>query len=411
MKKTKILSVILAIILSFCFSFAASGGAVYADYGVLEVHYLDVGQGDCAIIKLPDDKFVIVDAGDDKKEVKNKILDYIKTNFPALTYFDYAIATHTDSDHLGGMAEVLQKYPAKTVYRPNVLANYSGYEDPAAALTQDPNIDDNLKFWTDKGASVEVGQKNTAVYKRFIEQAYKPFESDGETIVPQVIISDGRRIDRPAEKSSQDIIGKDYKIVFYSPQKHKYSNSNDYSNIFILEFKGFEFFFSGDAESEAEKDFVKAYKDFDFDIDVFKLGHHGSRTSSSLELLELVTKESKRHQIYAIASCGLNNSYGHPHKETLDRLTKLGFLEENILRTDQAGDIVFEVRADSRGNYALYYNGQKVSEEDFLRNIAEFLVSLYKESPQAFYIALGLLLVLIVFTAWAASKSKLKSKK
>ncbi|HEY8444192.1 MAG TPA: MBL fold metallo-hydrolase [Clostridia bacterium] len=390
MRKSKtIINLILAFVFSFSVLFPVNGAIVY--YGSLQVHFLDVGQGDCSIIKLPDGKTVIVDAGNNYTSSKQKILDYIEKNFK-IKYFDYAIITHTDADHCGGIKDVLSKYPAKTIYRPNVIANNSGFVDPAIALTQNASLDDNLKFWSLSGADIKVKSNDSPAYKNFIEQAYKSFTKNNTTFTPQVIVSDGRIIDRPQGKPSQDIKGDDYSITFYSPLKPTYDDSNDYSNIFILEFKGFEFFFSGDAEKKAEEDFVKTYADFEFDIDVFKLGHHGSRTSSSADLLELVTKESKRNQIFAVASCGKGNSYGHPHKEVLDRLLDLGFLEENILRTDTVGDIVFEVKADNLGNYSLNYKDTSipVDQNDFWK----FFEDLYNNSPEIFYIVIGIIIVL-----------------
>lgn len=409
-KKSKtVISIFLAFIFSFSVLFASFDAVVYAQYGVLEVHFLDVGQGDCSIIKLPEGKTVIIDAGDTKTDNRNKILNYIEANFE-IKYFDYAIITHTDADHCGGIKDVLTNYPAKTIYRPNVLATYSGFTDPVIAISQDESKDDNLKLWTDDGVAADVDKidrKSTAAYKNFIEQAYKTFELNNATYTPQVVVSDGRRIDRPEGKASQDIIGERYSITFYSPLQYKYDDSNDYSNIFILEFMGFEFFFSGDAEKDAEEDFVQTYAEYDFDIDVFKLGHHGSRTSSSTALLDLVTKPSKRNQIFAIASCGKDNSYGHPHKEALDRLLSLGFSEDNILRTDTVGDIVFEVKPNSLGNYSLYYKDKSIP-GDQNNDFWKFLEDLYKESPEVFYIVIGIIIVLGLLAAIIVFKQKSK---
>ncbi|HHW90482.1 MAG TPA: MBL fold metallo-hydrolase [Clostridiales bacterium] len=413
MKKTKsILSIFIAIVLSFiCLFSSFDNTVILAQSGVLEAHFLDVGQGDCAIISMPDGKTMIVDAGDNKNSVKDKILDYIDTNFPKLEYFDFAIVTHTDADHCGGMTTVLQEYPAKTVYRPNVIATRSGFIDPVIAISQDDAVlDDNLKLWTETGAGVNDNQKDTLAYKNFIAQAYEPFLIDGENHTPQVIVSDGRIKHRPKNKSSQDIIGEDYSIIFYSPLSYTYSDPNDYSNIFILEYQGFEFFFSGDAEAQAEQEFAEEYSDYDFDIDVFKLGHHGSRTSSSQELIELVTKQSKRDKIRCVISCGEGNSYKHPHQEALDRFISLGFLEENLLRTDQLGDIVFEVKADSRGNYSLYCNGQKISDDDFWQklflDIQEFFVSFYNETPQGVYLSIAIIIIFIIIATALIIKSR-----
>ena len=173
-------------------------------------------------------------------------------------------------------------------------------------------------------------------------------------------------------------------------------------------------FFSGDAEAQAEQEFVEEYFDYDFDIDVFKLGHHGSRTSSSQELIELVTKQSKRDEIRCVISCGEGNSYNHPHQEALDRFISLGFLEENILRTDQIGDIVFEVKPDLQGNYSLYCNGQKISGDDFwqklFKDIQEFFMSLYDESPQLAYLAIAVIIIFVIIAAALIIKSRQNKK-
>ena len=370
---------------------------IYAQELSLEVHFVDVGQGDCIIIQLPDGKDMIVDAGDKNSQTEQKILSYIEANFSDLDFFDYAIVTHTDSDHLGCMDEVLQAYPAMTVYRPNVIASRESFTDPVLAITQDNAItDDNIKLWNDEGASIEVNDKNTIVYKEFIEQAYQPFEIDGVQHTPKVIVSDGRINQRPQGKQSQDITGQNYSITFYSPLSYSYTDVNDYSNIFILEYQGFEFFLSGDAEKHAEEQFVQEYKDQNFDIDVFKLGHHGSRTSSSSQLIELITKESKREQVYATISCGEGNKYNHPHTETLQRLRDFGFLEKNIVRTDTSSDLVFEVRK-ANGVYNLYYNDTVIEKkDDIFSQIEEYINKFFEDLSQGETYAIIILTVIIV---------------
>lgn len=392
---------------------------VYAQEYDLEVHFVDVGQGDCIIIQLPDGKTMIVDAGDNKNKTEEKILSYIQQNFDGLKYFDYCIVTHTDADHLGSMPEVLEVYPAMTIYRPNVIASLSGFVDPVLAITQDNTItDQNLKLWDDDGIDIEVESKSTVVYKEFIEQAYKSFEIDGKSYTPKVLVSDGRRYNRPQSKPSQDINGDNYLISFYSPLSYQYSDSNNYSNIFIIEYKGFEFFLSGDAEKEAEAAFVETYKNEEFDIDVYKLGHHGSRTSSSSALIELVTKQSKRSQIYGVISCGEGNSYGHPHTEVLDRFLEMGFSQDKLLRTDTMGDIVFEVKKQN-GVYNLYYKDSIIpgdtKEFDFFDEVKKFINSIFENMPEnAFYIigvviiAVIILIVIIIINNQQKSKNNKK---
>ena len=89
------------------------------------VHFIDVGQGDACIIELPDEKKIIIDGGKDKE--KQKLLDYIDDNIKsksgeALNFFDYAILTHSDEDHCGGLDDIFRLYQIGCFYRPNQLA-------------------------------------------------------------------------------------------------------------------------------------------------------------------------------------------------------------------------------------------------------------------------------------------------
>lgn len=325
--------------------------------GELTVHFVDVGQGDCTILELPDGKTVIIDGGE--KDQKNNILNYIDANLGSdFVYFDYCILTHTDSDHCGSLDDVLNEYPAQVVYRPNVVSNAKEFADPAIEITKDATADANEQFWAvDKTDADEilntVFSKSTAAYKEFLMAAY---DSPKENLLPngetKVIVSDGRREEkRPSDKATTDIVNATagYQILFYSPLADAYKDSNDYSNILTISYNGRNIMLTGDAEKGAEAAFVKEYAGETFDIDVLKLGHHGSRTSSSEAFLRLVLRnvDGDYSANCFIVSCGLNNKYGHPHPETMTRLTEtLGVAEDNILRTDNRGTILLAVNAD-----------------------------------------------------------------
>lgn len=315
--------------------------------GTASIHFLDIGQGDCTIIVLPDGKTMIIDGGENKTATETKIKNYIAENLgEGFKYFDYAVLTHTDADHCGGLDAVLKAYPAREVYRPNVISNYvlnsQTYVDPGLAVTLDSGKDANEKFWTQTAVtSTGVDKKDTRAYRDFVEAAYAP----NADFTPVVYMSDGRIIDRPVGKANQDIFGTsehEYSVKFYSPLKFKYTDSNDCSTILAFSYLGRTVMLSGDAEAEAEAEFVSTYSsaEFEFNSDLIKLGHHGSRTSSSSAFLSKVAGLRTKSQIFTIISCGLGNSYGHPHSETLDRLESMGFSEDRILRTDLHGTIV-----------------------------------------------------------------------
>jgi len=334
--------------------------------GVLSAHFLDVGQGDCTILVFPDGKTMLIDMGDSgnmntvdggKKSIKDKIIGYIDDNIAGGDQnfiFDYAMVTHTDADHCGNTVAVLQKYPAKIIYRPNVIATNKGFIDPALAITADPEKDSNEKFWTlEAGLSAEaiiskIASKDTVTYKNAVEQMYKEFTREGVKYTPKVIVSDGR-------VGKQDFNGADsdgikYYVNFYGPLSPRYLRGstdewNNCSNIMEVRYRDKKLFLMGDAEKEATEEFVIAYKDIVFDFDAIKLGHHGSRTSSSKEFLEMLASPAKRPSVMMVISCGIGNSYGHPHAETLGNLNDLGYdTAKNLQRTDLNGDIGFSIK-------------------------------------------------------------------
>ena len=116
----------------------------------------------------------------------------------------------------------------------------------------------------------------------------------------------------------------------YFLQTKEYDNENDNSSVIYTELSGYNFMFMGDASSTTEKEIIDKYNLPD--IDVLKVGHHGSRTSSSIEFINEINPE------YSIISVGKNNRYGHPNKEVLDALE-----ESKIYRTDQNGSIMFKI--------------------------------------------------------------------
>jgi competence protein ComEC len=369
----------------------------------LTVHYVDVGQGDACIIELPDDKKMIIDGG--KDTAKSKLLSYIdekidggqmKDKKAAGGYgFDYAVLTHSDEDHCGGLDDVLTTYAAKVFYRPNELSTYTGFTDPGAALL-----------------SATHGVKETAAYKRVIEAGHTSEEvyinggwrhtSDGSDIIEP----EGIEIGSPLY----------YKFVFYSPLSDKYADFNDYSPVIILYYNGKSFMFSGDAEKTAETEFVAAAAEKagkfsvftdSFSVDAVKLGHHGSQTSSSEAFLETLTTAASRPNVLAIVSCGKDNFYGHPHEATLNRLKDMGFKDENVLRTDLNGTIVLAVSRSATGTWELLYGAAAVQREEAALKIGDVAEILWRE----LCIAAWIFLALVLLVAPLLGKKKTKAAK
>lgn len=235
-------------------------------------HYIDVGQGDCILIK-SDDRNVLIDAGE--RGNADKIIRYLKQY--DVTKLDYVIATHPHSDHIGSMAEVISAFPVSNVIMP------------------------------------KLSKSNTPTTKTY-ENLLKAVQKTGAKVIPAV----------PSE--SYEIGGADMTVL--APLSDK-DDINNMSVVVRVVYGDNSFLFTGDAEEESENRILKSGASVR--SDVMKGGHHGSRTSSSEKYMDAVSPS-----LY-IVSCGKDNDYGHPHKETVDMLEKRKI---SYLRTDEAGSIV-----------------------------------------------------------------------
>ena len=117
----------------------------------------------------------------------------------------------------------------------------------------------------------------------------------------------------------------------YFLQTKKYDNENDNSSVIITELNGYKFMFMGDASVTTEKEILDKYNLLD--IDILKVGHHGSKTSSSIEFIDEINPK------YSVISVGKNNRYGHPNKEVLGNLK-----DSKLYRTDIDGSIMFMIK-------------------------------------------------------------------
>lgn len=348
--------------INFALGLTKTGGGEIDSFGTgseLNVHFVNVGQGDACVIELPDGKNMLIDSGSSDSD--NALIKYIEKNVKGddgktIGFFDIVILTHSDEDHCGEMADVLERFPAKTFYRPNQEATRTGFVDPGKSQLYGNYSD-----------------KNTLAYANAIRAGYAGFAGDNGA---RKIVTDATKEDRNVIKSDDKKKGDEnyYEINFYSPTLDVYTNKNDYSPILVLEYNGNRIALSGDAEAEAEREFVRnaaaregKYSVFTetFTVQAIKLGHHGSRTSSSKDYLETMTTAASRADVKVVISCGAGNSYGHPHKEVLDRLDEMGFSQNNVLRTDISGDIVMSIKYDEAAKkYILFFGSEAVHTAD-----------------------------------------------
>ena len=287
---------------------------------------------------------------------------------------------------------MLNKYPAKNFYRPNVKCNYKDYVDPDASLLTFDCVSKDTAAYKDVIAAASKGKNKFGdEYKVYINS----FELD--PIVP----------DAADAKSGDDGY---YSLSFYGPNSNSYKDWNNYSPIMILEYEGIKIALTGDCEKEGETEFAEKAKaregkfsvfDDNYSVDVIKAGHHGSRTSTGEAFVEAVTTAESRPNTLIVISCGLNNKYKHPHTEKLEQFKKDGFQDKNILRTDRNGTIVLSVRYnEATSDFRLFYG-------------ADPMVKTQEKTVDWRYIALSIFvvvaLVILVEPAIAAARKKAKN--
>ena len=239
----------------------------------------DVGQGDSILVEFPNNKGnILIDTGGSYTEkwkktnyslAQNITISYLKKK--GIKKLDYLILTHGDYDHMGEAINLVNNFKVE-----KVIFNCGEFNDLEKEL-------------------IKVLEKKNIKYYSCIKE----------------LNIDNNKL--------------------YFLQTKEYDNENDNSNVIYTELDGYKFMFMGDAGVEKEKDILNKYNISG--IDVLKIGHHGSKTSSSKEFINEINPN------YSIISVGKNNRYGHPNKEVLNNLS-----DSKIYRTDQDGSIMFKIK-------------------------------------------------------------------
>lgn len=295
--------------------------------GQLVVHYIDVGQGDCIYIAFPDGTDMLIDCGSEKgrKEYETSAISDLKALNPD-GKIDRVMATHSDTDHISYLDEVLSEFQVGNVYMPNIRSN---------------NLDKSVKIG---GRDVKVGDIDASKLKKFTDKDTIDTERYTEFFIAAL---SEPNCNITLNIGKYEIRGQDYTFTFYCLSQEEWDSRslktkagrsdatqiNAVSPIGILEYAGRRLVFTGDSNNSNEDYYCETYPYVD--CDVLKVAHHGSRTSSSEEFLKHVKCE------YAVISVGDGNSYGHPEQEALDRLKANGI--QKIHRTDKCGNVVLTV--------------------------------------------------------------------
>ena len=274
---SKLRFIIGIIIIFFCFNVLAwiAVFQIGETRQFLKVVFFDVGQGDAIFIETPKKTQILIDGGP-----SGQVVEKLGSELPfSDRSIDLVIATHPDSDHISGLVEVLKSYQIDSVATTGVKGSTAEFDEFAFEVEKSKASKIILK----KGQKISIG--NLLLY------VLAPLEDfEGKTV-------------------------KDYNTSSLV-LKAVYGN-----NSFLL---------TGDAPQSIEKKMVE--QGADLASQVLKIGHHGSKSSSSDVFLEKVDPE------IAVIQVGKDNRYGHPNPEVLERLEKYDI---RILRTDRDGDIVF----------------------------------------------------------------------
>lgn len=265
-----------------------------AGRGALHIVAIDVGQGDAIAVRTPDGHWFLVDAGPrgfgGSDAGLTRVVPYL--NARGARRLEAVILTHPDEDHAGGLAAVLQNISTRAVLGPGLSIGQSGH---MAGLTEarDANVPWR-RAWAGDSWRVD-GVDFRVLHPR------SPEASDA---------GHGPRA-RPSASST---------------------DPNKWSVVLRVDYGRFSALLMGDADAEIEAGLLE-----EGDVTLLKVGHHGSRTSTSAEFVEAVSPE------YALIPVGARNRYGHPDPVVLERLERAGV---RILRTDRDGTVGIVARRD-----------------------------------------------------------------
>jgi len=260
--------ILLLLILGFSILFSLNTTAQN-----LKIHFIDVGQGDSILIEEADGQKILVDGGDRSNQITAEIINYLKDQ--KVKKLDYIISTHPHADHIGGLVDIIDSFEVENVLDSGKIHSSKTYENYLIKIDRE-----NINFETPReGDKLKLGQSE---------------------------------------------------IIFLHPdQKIDQYDLNNSSLVFVLKFFQHKFLFTGDIEKEIESELLQ--KNPELKVNLIKVPHHGSRSSSSAEWISKLKPE------VAVIQVGADNHYGHPAAEVIELYQNEG---ARVYRNDLNGDIV-----------------------------------------------------------------------
>lgn len=378
----------------------------------LEVTFLDVGQGDAIFISLPNGGNVFIDGGStSSRNIYEKVIEpFLK--YKGVRRLDFLFLTHSDADHENGWAQAL----SGNAYIPDIYnlvlngSDYSKYlELRERALKYGASEYGAVEYGISEYGTVGYGaleygtveygalggdtseygisgygiSKYTGALAWLNNAEADEINARMEGIADIDAVEDIEDIEAIATALADrgtEILCAEYgmeyvfgecSIVSLNEPGHSDANvnvdrkayktafsktgtgesENDNSIVLLLQYKGKSILFTGDMTSKMEADVAEAVRYCGVDsLSILKVGHHGSKYSSSEEFLASIMPQA------AVISCAARNTYGHPHKETLQRMEDVGAL---VLRTDEGGAIIAKIRASGAEMLVYEYCGGK----------------------------------------------------
>lgn len=262
------------------------------DEGELKVAFLDIGQGDATLFTFPDEEQMLVDCSKDSSILAalGRVMSFYDNTI------DYLVITHPDLDHYGGCVDVMKRFQIKHII-------YNGLNKK------------HDKFWLYFASTIEELVSKGAIYTEIDKQMVMQVgDTQLNFIYPDHSIKENPFVPGITKK-----------------------NDNNTSVVFTVKYGDNKVLMTGDMETDLEKYLLAKYSD-QLQVNILKVGHHGSDSSSNKDFLSMVSPQ------FATISVGKENTFGHPSRRTLRKLERIN---TKTLRTDEKSDILFSVTSST----------------------------------------------------------------